>query len=407
MYLENIIVTNQRSTGFANRGNTVAIRKLVSRNSVTAVDNSGFLTLIDADLGGGAKGAAGVRNKGAFFARNIKTSGYALAIASSSKSGHKNVKGPGVAEFTSSKPASLFPGAAKSLNLPVEEVPKVPLGPPRTWANVKDFGAKGNYKTDDTAAIQKAFDSGKPVVYFPYGLYVVKQTIRVRGILSRVVGACYIVPRGFKDGDRLDTKVKPNRVIPYSGPPRRPVFRLEDGRAPVVVFENFMAMYGDAYWAFDHASKRTWVLNSCYIGAYRNTVSGGKAFLTDFAHEIHVEGPQKVWARNTNTETYCHTHNTNKGGDLWVLGIKTEKDRTIFETTGGGRTEVFGGFFYKNRQRVGQAPMLVSRDSSVSYNWKAIGTPYSVQVSETRGGKTKELSVKQTRGNCVLFVGGK
>ena len=407
MYLENITVANQRIAGFVNRGNTVAIRKLVSRNKVPAVDNSGFLTLIDADLTGGAKGAAAVRNKGALFARNVKTSGYGLAIASGGKSGQKNVEGPSVSEFTSSKPVSLFPGAGKSLNLPIEEVPKVSVGPRGTWANVKDFGAKGNYKTDDTAAIQKAFDSGRAVVYFPYGLYVVKKTIRVRGNLRRVVGACYIVPRGFKDSDRLNTKIKPNRIIPYSGPPRRPVFRLENGRAPVVVFENFMAMYGDAYWAFDHASKRTWVLNSCYIGAYRNTVSGGKAFLTDFAHEIHVKGPQKVWARNTNTETYCHTHNTNSGGDLWVLGIKTEKDRTIFETTNGGRTEVYGGFFYKNRQRVGQAPMLVSRDSSVSYNWKAIGVPYSVQVSETRGGKTKELSVKQTRGNCVLFVGGK
>ena len=407
VYLDNILVTNQRVVGFVNRGNTVAIRKFVSCNAVTAVDNSGFLSLLDTDLAGGSQGAAAVRNRGALFARNIRTAGYGTAIASRSKSGQKDVKGPNVSEFTSGEPVSLFPGAKTSLNLPIEEVPRVPLDPLTEWANVKDFGAKGDYKTDDTAAIQEAFDSGKTVVYFPFGLYIVRNTIRVRGNLSRVVGACYVVPRGFKDNDRLNTKVKPNRIIPYSGPPLRPVFRLEDGKAPVVVFENFMAMYGDAYWAFDHASKRTWVLNSCYIGAYRNTVSGGKAFLTDFAHEIHVKGPQKVWAWNTNTEMYCHTHNTNEGGDLWVLGIKTEKDRTIFETTGGGRTEVFGGFFYKNRQRVGQAPMLVSRDSSVSYNWKAIGVPYSVQVSEIRNGKTKELSVKHTRGSCILFAGGK
>ena len=405
MYLENVLVANQRVAGFVNRGNTVALRKLVSRNAVPAVDNSGFLSLIDADLAGGAPDATAVQNKGMLFARNVTTAGYGTAIASRSKSGQRTAKGPNVAEFTSSEPVSLFPSAKTSLNLPIDDVPRVPLGPPGQWANVKDFGAVGNYKTDDTAAIQKAFDSGKAVVYFPFGLYVVRETIHVRGRLRRVVGACYVVPRGFKDGDRLDTKVKPNRIIPYAGPPRRPVFRLEDGDAPVVVFENFMAMYGDAYWAFDHASKRTWVLNSCYIGAYRNTVTGGRAFLTDFAHEIHIQGPQKVWARNTNTETYCHTHNTNRGGDLWVLGIKTEKDRTIFETTHGGRTEVFGGFFYKNRQRVGQAPMLVSRDSSVSYNWKAIGVPYRVQVRETRGGQAKELGVDQTRGSCVLFVG--
>jgi len=407
MYLENILVTRQRVAGFVNRGNTVALHRLVSRNAVPAVDNSGFLSLIDADLAGGAAAAAAVENKGMLFARNVRTAGYGTAIASRSKVGQKDAKGPNVDEFTSSEPVSLFPGPKASLNLPIEEIPRVPPGPVSEWANVKDFGAVGDNKADDTAAIQKAFDSGKGVAYFPFGLYVVKDTIHVRGDLRRVVGACYVVPRGFKDNDQLDTKVTPNRIVPYSGPPRRPVFRLEDGKAPAVVFDNFMAMYGDAYWAFDHASKRTWVLNSCYLGAYRNTVTGGKAFLTDFAHEIHIRGPQKVWARNTNTETYCHTHNTNRGGDLWVLGIKTEKDRTIFETTDGGRTEVFGGFFYKNRQRVGQAPMLVSRDSSVCCNWKAIGAPYSVQVQETRGGQTKELSVQETRGSCVLFVGGR
>ena len=407
MYLENIIVTDQRVAGFVNAGNTVAIHRLVSRNAVPAVENGGFLALIDADLARGAPGAAAIQNTGALFARNVKTAGYATAIASRTKAGSKDARGPTVAEFTSAEPITLFPGARTSLGLPIEDVPKVPPGPAGEWANVKAFGAVGDYKTDDTAAVQKAFDSGKETVYFPYGLYVVKNTVHVRGSLRRVVGACYIVPRGFKDGDRLDTNVKPNRIIPYSGPPRRPVFRLEEGTAPAVVFENFMAMYGDASWGFDHASTRTWVLNSCYIGAYRNTVPGGKAFLTDFSGEIHIKGPQKVWARNTNTETYCHTHNTNAGGDLWVLGIKTEKDRTIFETTAAGRTEVFGGFFYKNRERVGQAPMLVSKDSSVSCNWKAIGVPYNVQVRETRGGTARDLSVKQTGGACVLFTGSK
>jgi hypothetical protein len=266
---------------------------------------------------------------------------------------------------------------------------------------VKDFGAVGDNKADDTAAIQRAIDSGRRIVYLPFGLYVVKDTLHIRGNVERLLGPCYIVPRGFNDADRRSPDFK--TVIPFEGV-RRPVFRLEDGGPPAVVVDSLMAMYGDAYWAFDHASARTWVLNSCYIGAYINTVPGGKAILNDFSGEVHIKG-QKVWARNLNTETYVHTHNTNQGGDLWILGIKTEKDRTIVDTTAGGRTELFGGFFYKNRQRVGQAPMLTSSDSSVSYNYKAIGVPYEVQVQETRAGQTKELGVKQTGGQCVLFVG--
>ena len=50
--------------------------------------------------------------------------------------------------------------------------------------NVKDFGAKGDNVTDDTAAIQKAFDSQKKFpyseVYFPPGSYRISDTIRMR-----------------------------------------------------------------------------------------------------------------------------------------------------------------------------------------------------------------------------------
>jgi hypothetical protein len=403
MYLENLILTGQRTVGFANRGNTVAVRRLVSRNTVPAVENTGFMALLDADCTGGSADAPAVRNTGLLFARNVRTAGYAAAVESRTKAGEATVAGPAVEEFTSEAPKRLFPGPARSLNLPVADPPAVPLGPVEELANVKDFGSVGDYKSDDTAAIQKAIDSGRETIWFPWGLYVVRDTLHLRGRARRLMGPCYLVPRGFKDADRRSKDFK--TVVPFEGN-RRPVFRLEDGAHPVVVIEGMMGMYGDAWWAFDHASRRTWVLNSCYIGAYVNTVPGGKALLDDFSGEVHATR-QKVWVRNLNTETYVHTHNTNRGGDLWVLGIKTEKDRTIFETTDGGRTEVFGGFFYKNRERVGPAPMLVSRDGRVSYNWKAIGVPYRVQVQETRGGVTRELTVKETGGRCVLFVGGK
>ena len=277
MYLEHVLVTNQRFAGFVNRGNMVALRRLVSRNAVPAVVNDGFLALLDCDLEGGARDAAAIQSKGALFARNIKTSGYASAIA--------GVRGNDVEEFASAEPLTLFPCPKRSLNLPVEEEPAVPLGPASEWANVRDFGAVGDNKADDTAAIQKAVDSGKAVVYFPFGLYVVKDTIHIRGAAQRLLGPCYIVPRGFQDADQRSPDFK--TVIKFEGT-RRPVFRLEDGEPQAVVVDGLMAMYGDAYWAFDHASTRTWVLNSCYIGAYINTVPVGKAILNDFSGEVHI-----------------------------------------------------------------------------------------------------------------------
>ncbi len=62
-----------------------------------------------------------------------------------------------------------------------------PVGPPAiralppasTWVNLKSLGAKGDGKTDDTAAIQKAIDEHR-VIYIPSGHYIVSNTIRLR-----------------------------------------------------------------------------------------------------------------------------------------------------------------------------------------------------------------------------------
>ncbi|MFS0773447.1 glycosyl hydrolase family 28-related protein [Sphingomonas sp. 1P08PE] len=47
------------------------------------------------------------------------------------------------------------------------------------WYNVRGGGAKGDDRTDDTAAIQRAID-GHRVVYFPTGRYIVTDTLRLR-----------------------------------------------------------------------------------------------------------------------------------------------------------------------------------------------------------------------------------
>ncbi|KAI0408599.1 glycoside hydrolase family 55 protein [Xylaria palmicola] len=49
------------------------------------------------------------------------------------------------------------------------------------FLSVKSAGAKGDGKTDDTAAIQKVFDSAKDgdVVYFDHGAYIVSDTVHV------------------------------------------------------------------------------------------------------------------------------------------------------------------------------------------------------------------------------------
>jgi hypothetical protein len=46
-------------------------------------------------------------------------------------------------------------------------------------ANVFDYGATGNGTTDDTAAIQAAFNSGASCIFIPEGVYIISDTLQV------------------------------------------------------------------------------------------------------------------------------------------------------------------------------------------------------------------------------------
>ena len=72
--------------------------------------------------------------------------------------------------------ATIAPLAA----LPARRAPAIRALPPTSsWYDVHRSGAKGDDRTDDTAAIQRAID-GNRVVYFPAGRYVVTDTLRLR-----------------------------------------------------------------------------------------------------------------------------------------------------------------------------------------------------------------------------------
>lgn len=409
MTFEGLVLEGQKECGFRNRGNSAFLRGLRSRNSCPAVINEGkssFLILVEADLAGGTGGAA-VLNTGdaVLFARDLRTTGYGTALQSDGRS----IRGPNVEEFTSHEPVALFPGPRKSLRLPIEDPPEIPLDPPSEWADVTRFSADGEDDRDDTEAIQKAFDSGRSTVFFPRGSsYRISDTIRVRGKVRRILG----LPSGLKPvgfpRDEFDARSNSVRRDPGE---KKPVFRVEEGESPVVLFERLFDNYGQYGIMIEHASRRTLVVRSFQGASTRNTVPGGKAFFEDVGAAPFLFDRQKVWMRQVNTESYVdNPHILNRGGDLWILGIKTEKDRTIVGTEGGGRTEVLGGFLYKNRERIGPAPAFTSVDSSLSLAYKAIGVPYQVHVEEVRGGEKRQLTpdrIPTGRPTVPLYAGWK
>jgi hypothetical protein len=353
---ESLNLSGQRVAGLYNRRQMLTIRGLRSVNTVPAIQaEQGLLVLTDAVLSGGTPrtGAAISQREGRLFARNVAVKGYNTAIRYSPKADTaREAAGPKVAEFLSEKPVALFGDGAATGNLPIRDTPNVPWDDPKNWANVRAFGAVpavGDNRPDSTAAVQKALDSGKTTVYFPKGVYVINDTLTIRGNVRRIIGCESTIQSG--DGFKGTEK---------------PLWRLADGAAPVVVLERFESGYGNQAAQFiDHASRRTLVIrNAICHGGYRNTVPGGTVFLDDYCGGDLVFDRQTVYARQLNPEN-AGTKVTNRGGTLWCLNLKTEKAGTCLLTTDGGRSEVLGGYLYYNRGNEGSIA-VVTDNASVS-----------------------------------------
>lgn len=63
--------------------------------------------------------------------------------------------------------------AAATPMAPAENIAEQRRGNRRDWASVRDFGARGDGRTDDTSAIQAALDSGASHVLMPGGRYAI------------------------------------------------------------------------------------------------------------------------------------------------------------------------------------------------------------------------------------------
>jgi sugar lactone lactonase YvrE len=105
----------------------------------------------------------------------------------------KIVQGPGVAyKVTSFTHGLTLPGlgqmgetktlmqVSRIAHLPPPTAPAIrPLPPVSEWVSVRTMGAKGDNRSDDTVALQKAIDAHR-VVYLPAGFYRVSDTLRLR-----------------------------------------------------------------------------------------------------------------------------------------------------------------------------------------------------------------------------------
>jgi len=412
--LEHITVEHQNVVGFRNEGQPCTVRDLRSTNEVPAFHaTGGFSVLVDCEWKGIGKAASApaLIEDATVVVRNLKTSGYGVAIRRlrlSTSSGRPepaegrgdraDVTGPNVAEFYSKPPVGLSEPAGKPLCLPVKETPEVPWDSLADWVAPQRFGAVADDGKDDTQAIQAAIDAGKPTVYLPRGSYHVSDTIILRGKVRRLVGC--------------------KATIHVAGDLRKqekPVFRFEDGDEPTVVVEEINTDFSSGpYWFMEHAARRALVLRCLGInfqGAHAYHGSGtGPVFIEDVVGRWFRFNRQDVWARQFNPEG-DGTHILNDGGTVWILGLKTEGGGTLIETRNGGRTEVLGGFSY-TVGRIDPSPMFLIDNARASISFAEVcftGKPFPIVARETRDGRTQEIRADDPRwrGAFALLTAGR
>lgn len=374
---EDIQLIGQTAAGFSNRSNTLAIRGLVSTNRVPAIDSTGSVVLIDADLSGGDSSTPAIINTGELYLRDVHTDGYGLGIDDHGQ----DIATLDFAEYVSGPVMQLFDETAGSLDLPIEDTPVALDEPTSAWAVYRPG------ERFDQAEFQAILDSGARTVAIPFGRYQLDEQIVVE------------VPSSVE------------RIVGFSAAIDRAQLRLviADGEAPLVIEE-----FNDGI-VVDHASERTVVFAHGRL-SYEPGPTPGTLFLEDvLLSELRVSPGQRVWARQMNVEGYVEGEPrvVNDGGTLWVLGLKTEKPGTVIRTIDGGSTEVLGTLIYpamrfSDIDRANPAFDVVDADFSIVYSVSSYtdNTNYQIQIREERNGDVRELSTNDVDGRHVpLFVG--
>jgi hypothetical protein len=388
---ENLRVYGQRVAGIENINNTLSIRRMVSRNSAPAIINGEAITLVESDLLGGAAGSSAITNQNMVFLRNVNVSGYATLI--NDRGVARNM--PASGEYSSSTPLSLT-GTTHSLSLPVPETPVVSNFPASGWAGLG--AASTTDSVDDTAALQAALNSGKPVVYLRPGQIIVSKTLEVPSTVKAIVGY--------------------EGVIQATSQVAGPIFRIHGSSTDQIAISYLTVRANSGVVDFENSGTGTVALTDINMGGNTTAspIRGGNTWFLD-----DVEGgggwnltqAQHIYARQFNAEQST-TKVVNDNATLWVLGIKTEGAGTVVESRNGASTEILGGLLYPVQAvPVGQ-PGFLSVDSKQSLTFSvsasAASNRYDPLISTTIAGKTMLLKPPPGSGGfgsrVPLYVDG-
>jgi hypothetical protein len=231
----------------------------------------------------------------------------------------------------------------------------------------------GNANPSCLAAVQKAIDAGKSVVYFPNAVYDVDGTIILRG--------------------------KTRKLLGMEATLQKAVIRYDGGENDTAIVQHLNGI------RIVHNCDKTLVVQRCNLGGYENTEKGtGDMFLEDnMGARPYVNFPQSLWARQLNVEYGRRPLLINNGGKVWVLGMKTEG---MFSNVinKGGVCEVYALYSMTNPQPARNMPMIVNENGYLAVSFADGGQKsFHTKLSETRGPETKTAGGPR---ECMMYIGG-
>lgn len=351
----------QRVAAIDNGGNILSLEKVVSENAVPAVRNrsGGLVVMIDSSLGGGHPDVTAIESENAsLYLRDVRFGGYGSSVVETKRSREASKGGPvevlakiedrEIGEhFTGPFDHAYEPDATGSLGLEIRDTPRIPRPPVSEWINVLDFEdlvVDGDW----ASAIQAAVDAGKALVYFPPARrYRIDRDVILRGAVRTFLGGSPKTGIG-------------NGVDETEDPSTGPALVLGDD-LPVFQFD----LLGTAH--IRHRTPTDLVIRHCRSGHVTAGPECGALFIEDSGGKWRLNEHQRVWGRQLNPETKGVPEIVNDGGQLWVLGLKTEYLSTKIENRNGARTEILGGLMYPvHPVHDEDLPMFFNEDSDLS-----------------------------------------
>lgn len=398
--MEDVELTGQKKVGISNGGNILALHRIKSHNTVPAIRSSGgsgVITILNSTFTGGDGANAAVEVGGGIYARNVKVGGYGKSIAQTINSWNPHRKPSNASEqgatlvgdideFIGDKTIHPNGSEVTALALPIKDAPITPRGDfASDWVNVQDFArlvVVDGKQEDWTRAIEAAFATGKPTVYFPRGgRYSVSRPISVPATVKRLYGMDIRLEQlGLADSKDVDY---PNLSTTLS---------VDDDTDDPLTIE-FLAT------SLEHSSRRPIVLQHGRF-IYRAKPGAGDVFIRDVVSPwwSFVRG-QSVWARQWNVESHSVTFPciTADGTNIWSLGFKTEYESQKLRATGGSAVELYGSFIYPVVKGIPEdRPVFEIIDSKFAAQWalSVYSAGHFLQVRDVKNGVVRDTTVK-------------